>query len=158
MVKKFKDYPNFTPDFTPKEMFQQGVFGGTYFRDIHSNVTNKDHTNAKEEFPKSWFKGVVVDSQICNKELNKYKTTSGTSLRFWEEKGWITSQDPYGWVQWYCRFYQGRRSPDDLRQIKRWEAIAGPDGRFKKWLNTIRKNGKDSPKIKQLLLQWAVSN
>jgi len=158
MVKKFKDHPEFTPDFTPKQIFQQGSFGGTYFRDIHSNVTNKNYTNSKDEFPKSWFKGVTVDSKVCDKKLNKYKTTSGSSLRFWEKKGWIKEQDPYGWIQWYCRFYKGRRSKDDDRQIKRWQGVAGPDGRFKKWLETMRSKGKNSLKIQQLLLQWGVDS
>ena len=34
--------------------------------------------------------------------VNKYKIKCGTSLRFWENKGWIREQDPYGWFQWYC--------------------------------------------------------
>ena len=52
----------------------------------------------------------------------------------------MREQDPYGWVQWYCRFYKGRRIPDDERQIKRWLAFAGPKGRFKKRLiNMIKK-------------------
>ena len=35
-------------------------------------------------------------------------------------------------IEFYCNFYNGRRISDDLRQIKRWIAIAGPDGRFRK--------------------------
>ena len=42
-----------------------------------------------------------------------------TSLRFWENNGWINSIDPYGWFQWYFRFWLGRRSLDDKRQINR---------------------------------------
>lgn len=143
----FSDYPEFKPTLTPKEMFQAGVFGGTYFRDIYSTITKKHYTKAWKEFPKSWFSGVEVDSQECDKELNKYGVKSGTSLRYWERKGWIKPQDPYGWVQWYCRFYKGRRTKDDERQIKRWAGIAGENGRFRK-----RRN---SPVVKQLLLQWA---
>ena len=33
--------------------------------------------------------------------------------------------------RWYCRFFQGRRSPDDERQISRWLGVAGPTGRWK---------------------------
>ena len=93
---------------------------------------------------------------------NKYKVNVGTSLEFWEGKNWITKHDPYGWVQWYCNFYKGRRSPDDRRQINRWKGISGEKGRFRKWLVTLilKKNGKwndktISPKIRQTLQHWA---
>lgn len=88
---------------------------------------------------------------------------AGSSLQTWEDKGWIVEQDPYGWVQWYCRFYAGRRSKDDERQIDRWNKYAGPkSGRCRKNLiNKLKKAGADyddpsvSPVIRQGLLQWA---
>ena len=49
--------------------------------------------------------------------VNKYGVKCGTSLRFWENKGWINKIDPYGLFQWYFRL--GRRSKDDERQINR---------------------------------------
>merc|ERR1719319_1726182 len=54
----------------------------------------------------------------------------------WESSGWMRAQDPYGWFQWYCRFYQGRRSEDDERQVSRWEKCAGLRGRFGRHLST----------------------
>ena len=45
------------------------------------------------------------------------------SLAVWRRSGWIHRQDPRGWFQWYCRYYMGRRSADDVRQIRRWRAI-----------------------------------
>ena len=69
----------------------------------------------------------------------------GTSLRFWESKGWINGIDPYGWFQWYFR------SKVDKRQIKRWKGIIS---RFQGILIKMIKNGKDSPKIRQILLHW----
>ena len=90
--------------------------------------------------------------------INKYGIKCGTSLRFCENKGWINRQDPYGWFQWYCRYYLGRRSNDNKRQIKRWNGIVN---RFKGILVKIikDKNAKFdyyfiSPKIRQILLHW----
>ena len=31
--------------------------------------------------------------------------------------------DPYGWFQWYFRYWLGRRSGDDKRQINIWKGI-----------------------------------
>lgn len=160
----FKDYPNFKPNMTPKQMFKSGVFGGTYWRPIYSGITKKKYKNVHKKYPKSWWQGIPEDyltSCKCDKKKNKYKVKVGTSLKFWEQKKWITKYHPYGWVQWYCDFYQGKRTKDDERQIKRWERLAGTKGRFKKWLITqiIKKKGKwndysISPKIRQTLLQW----
>mgnify|MGYP001412864166 CR=1 FL=1 len=79
----------------------------------------------------------------------------------WEKNNWIVEEDPYGWFQWYCRFYNGRRIDDDERQIKRWLNIAGPNGRFRRRLmNKIIQTGKKyndksvSPVIRQVLLHW----
>ena len=44
-------------------------------------------------------------------------------IRFWENKGCIYPIDPYGWFHWYFRYWVGRRSLDDKRQIERWENV-----------------------------------
>jgi len=162
----FPDHPEFRPNLTPQEIFQAGAFGGTYWRPIKSTITKKSYKNPHLEYPKSWWRGLDPETQltgkICRPKLNKYKVKSGTSLRYWEKKGWIKPQDPYGWIQWYCRFYQGRRTEDDARQIKRWLGIAGNKGRFRNRLILMcHQKGKKyhdisvSPVIRQLLLQWA---
>ena len=38
---KFKDYQDFRPNLTPREMFLKGVFGGGYWRPIYSSIANK---------------------------------------------------------------------------------------------------------------------
>lgn len=62
---------------------------------------------------------------------------------------------------WYCRFFQGRRSFDDERQISRWCKAAGPRGRWKQ--NLIGKCLRDgkafddatvSPVVRQTLQHW----
>jgi hypothetical protein len=164
----FKDYPDFRPNLSPREMFKLGSFGGTYWRPIYSSVTNKNHKNVHKKYPKSWWKGIPDDHLTrpfdnYDTKINKYGVKVGTTLEFWEKKKWIKQIHPYGWVHWYCDFYMGKRGEDDERQIKRWEALAGPRGRFMRFLVTqILKKGdtKDwnnleiSPKIRQVLLHW----
>jgi hypothetical protein len=163
----FVDYPDFTPNLTPIEIFKLGSFGGTYWRPIYSSVTNKKYKNVYKKYPKSWWKDIPKD-YLTNEwkdydiNINKYKVKVGTTLEFWEDKNWITKHHPYGWMQWYCDFYQGKRSLDDERQIRRWKRTAGPNSRFRKWLiNQIKnKNGKYndytiSPKIRQTLQHWS---
>ena len=84
------------------------------------------------------------------------------TLKFWESKGWMKESHPYGWVQWYCDFFNGKRGPDDERQIDRWTKTAGPRSRFRRALiNMIHDKKTDcedvtvSPKIRQTLQHWA---
>lgn len=165
----FVDYPDFTPNLTPRQMFQHGSFGGTYWRPIHSRVTGKSHKNAHKTYPTSWWKGINETTHLTrvwedyDKEINRYKVRVGTTLEYWEDKAWIHPRHPYGWVQWYCGFFMGRRGPDDRRQIDRWKRTAGPRGRFRRRLiNMIRHrrasadDARISPKIRQTLQHWAV--
>lgn len=159
----FSDYPEFAPNLTPKQIFQLGSFGGTYWRPIYSKVTKKHYKNAHHEFA-SWWKGIPesdLSSTKCDLSVNRYGVKSGTTLQYWESKKWIKEQDPYGWVQWYCRFYKGRRTKDDKRQIARWLAFAGPNGRFRLRLIHMCKKAKKrfndesvSPVIRQGLQHW----
>jgi len=164
----FPDYPNFLPNLTPAEVLQLGSFGGTYFRDISSAVTGHTFKGADviREFPKTWFRGLEIDVHVCSptydKSVNKYRVSCGGSLGQWETSGWISSLDPYGWFQWYCRFYLGRRTSDDTRQIKRWLAGQGPKGRFRSRVcGDIVRSGvswddeKVSRVCRQVLQHWA---
>lgn len=162
----FKDYPDFRPNLTPYEIFKMGSFGGTYWRPIYSHVTKKNYKNADLEF--NWH-GISREKLIkpwdeYDINCNKYKVKVGTTLEFWEKSGWIHSQDPYGWVQWFCRFYAGRRTKDDERQIDRWIKTAGPNSRFRKRLINMINNKKTtyndctiSPAIRQTLQHWLSS-
>merc|ERR1712028_239756 len=74
---------------------------------------------------------------------------------------WIAAIDPYGWFQWYCRFYMGRRSTDDERQVNRWKSGHGPKGRFRSQLLTKIivaggdiDNAKVSPVVRQTCQHW----
>lgn len=165
----FEDYPEFTPNLTPREMFELGSFGGTYWRPIYSSIVNKHLSNqhrVKKHNIDELFKGLSDDILTRTKQdikLNKYGVKAGSSLHEWESNGWITKHDPYGWVQWYANFYNGRRIPEeDERQISRWRNFAGPTGRFRRRLiSLIIKNDSTwsdesiSPVIRQGLQHWA---
>lgn len=103
--------PEFKPELTPKEMLALGVFGGKYM------------TDCRDEFPASWFDGAKLSPEGARAELNYFLVHASKPLSYWRAKGWIYADDPRGWFQWYCRYYMGRRCPDDKRQIKRWKAM-----------------------------------
>jgi len=163
----FKDSATFRPNLSPMEVLQQGGFGGTYFRSIDSAVTGLRYqgTEVLGELPKEWIKGLSVSKQLCcqdyDTKVNKYGVKCGGCLGMWESSGWIVSIDPYGWFQWYCRYFQGRRSTDDERQISRWAKSAGITGRFRGQLcnkvlyaNTSVDDRSISPVIRQTLHHW----
>ena len=66
--------------------------------------------------------------------------------------------DPYGWFQWYFRYWLGRRSVDE-RQINRWKRIMSRlRGKSVKTIKNANSKFDDysiSPKIRQILLDWS---
>jgi hypothetical protein len=104
--------PAFRPQLTPKQMQQLGVFGGKYL------------TDCRREFPASWFVRAKLSPARRDARLNYFAVNASQSLAVWRRNGWIRPQDPRGWFQWYCRYYMGRRTADDARQIRRWRAMA----------------------------------
>lgn len=140
MGKNF--HPDFKPELTPKEMLSLGVFGGKYM------------TDCKDEFPKDWFK----DAKLCHEKhdpsLNFFGVNASQPLSVWVKNGWIYPLDPRGWFQWYCRYYIGRRIPEeDMRQIKRWKAITRHISQIKK--NCAPGDLSCRPKQRQVVLHWA---
>jgi hypothetical protein len=104
--------PEFQPQLTPAQMLRLGVFGGKYM------------TDCRREFPKSWFAHAKLSPRGADPACNFFGVDASQPLSEWERKGWIHPDDPRGWFQWYCRYYIGRRIPEeDRRQIGRWKAI-----------------------------------
>jgi hypothetical protein len=133
--------PEFTPDLTPKEMLTLGVFGGKYM------------TDCRDEFPADWFLQAKLSPERHDPELNFFGVNASQPLSVWRENHWIYHEDPRGWFQWYCRYYLGRRGPDDERQIKRWKGMKRHIAQIKKHCDkgdlSCRK------KQRQALLNWA---
>jgi hypothetical protein len=133
--------PEFEPELTPAEMLRLGVFCGKYM------------TDCRKEFPASWFKQAKLSrKRACS--LNFFGVDASQPLSVWRRKGWIHDDDPRGWFQWYCRYYMGRRMPDeDRRQIKRWKAI-------RRHVRQLQKNCEPGDltcrkRQRQALLHWA---
>jgi hypothetical protein len=85
---------DFHPNVTPEEVLLGGAFGGTYFRNIHSAVTNvhfigmdviKD-TLAPEWISKFDSKSIraKLTSSTYHTSINKFKAKCGGSLGMWE--------------------------------------------------------------------------
>ena len=109
---------HFSANKMPLEVIKEDTSGGTYFRYIYSGVTGKWYRKSWKEFDQL----ENIDQKFCCSDyydvsVHKYGVKCGTSLRFWENKGWINAIDPYGWFQWYFRYWLGRRSEDDERKI-----------------------------------------
>ncbi len=104
--------PEFRPELTPAAMLRLGIFAGKYM------------TDCGREFPHSWFARAKLADGRRDPALNCFGVDASQPLSEWRRRGWIYRDDPRGWFQWYCRYYMGRRLPDeDVRQIKRWKAI-----------------------------------
>jgi hypothetical protein len=134
-------HPDFRPDLTPREMLSLGVFGGKYL------------TDCRAEFPASWYANAKLCHERHDPALNFFGVNASQPLAVWRKKGWIYREDPRGWFQWYCRYYLGRRCPDDERQIRRWSALR----RHVAQLRGACRPGDLScrPRQRQALLHWA---
>jgi hypothetical protein len=134
--------PEFKPGLTPAEMLRLGVFGGKYL------------TDCRNEFPKSWFAKAKLSPDGRDPKLNFFGVDASQPLSVWRKKGWLHPDDPRGWFQWYCRYYMGRRMPDeDARQIKRWKLI-------RRHVRQVQKNCEPGDvfcrrRQRQALLHWA---
>lgn len=139
--------PAFKPELTPKEMLKLGVFGGAYFDGVDGLIP--------DDLPRSWFAGVELSPDgKKHHEYNYFGINASQPLSVWRKKGWIDARDPHGWFQWYCRYYLGRRIPEeDKRQIGRWKAIRRHIAQVKRHCRKGDANCR--PKQRQAILHWA---
>jgi hypothetical protein len=134
--------PEFKPELSPQEMLRLGIFCGKYM------------TDSRDEFPASWFSHAKLAGGRRDCSLNCFGVDASQPLAVWRAKGWLRPDDPRGWFQWYCRYYMGRRMPEeDRRQIKRWKAI-------RRHIRQIERNCQPGDltcrrRQRQALLHWA---
>ena len=150
---------DFSPNKKHVEIIKGGAFGCTYYGDIYSGINEKQYKKSWKEFDQ--LKDIDQEfycSDFYDASVNKYGVECGAQLRFWENKGWINKTDPYGWFQWYFRYWLGRKSEDDERQINGWKRIVN---KFRgKLIKMIKDSGSKFddysilPKIRQILLHW----
>ncbi len=131
----------FRPELTPRELLSLGVFGGKYM------------TDCTGEFPRSWFAGAKLSPERHDAKLNFFGVAASQPLAVWQKKGWLYREDPRGWFQWYCRYYMGRRCPDDERQIRRWKAMKRHLAQIK--AGCAKRDLDCRRKQRQALLHWA---
>ena len=78
-------------------LIKEWAFGRSYFRDVCSGGNNKSYKNSRKELDEL---ENVDQNYYCSNfydvDVNKYKVICGTSLRFWENKGYTNPIDPYG--------------------------------------------------------------
>ena len=134
-------HAGFRPELTPQRMLELGVFGGKYL------------TDCGDEFPFGWFTNAKLCHERHEPTLNFFGINASQPLAVWRKKGWIYHEDPRGWFQWYCRYYMGRRSADDERQIRRWRAIRRHIAQIEK--NCDRHDLECRRKQRQAILHWA---
>jgi hypothetical protein len=145
----------FKPNLTPKEILYLGAFGGAYFgrRELEGDY---DYQSLFKETLEGVSPHLFLGSKYKPK-MNRFKVRSGMGYDYWKEKGWMHDDDPYGWFEWYVKYYNGRRHSDDDRQIHRWKGVCGVNGR---WRNRIynrileTNDWNISPRIQQTLLHW----
>lgn len=116
-ISDLKEKYGFDPDLSPLEMIELGIMGGKYFNDV---VRDTEYPLRIRILIKSNSAGYGAPR---NPKINYFKVNASSSLPYWKTHGLINPIDPRGWIEWFIRTWYGRRSEDDLRQIKRWKMM-----------------------------------
>lgn len=141
----FPDHPEFRPNISPRDMFLAGILGGTYWRKLKNPFDSKYYVNdykkieSLKDLPES-----IMSSSVYSTDKNKYKVKAGSSFETWLSHGWLRPTAFRGWINWYSLFWEGVRTDDDTRQIKRWQSFMKRFGSRNPMSDTIKQN----------LLEW----
>ena len=152
---------DFYPYLTPTDILKNGAFGGSYFG-VGDLKGDYDYQSLFMET----LSGVPSSDYLGDKykpKHNLFKVRSGMDYQYWTKMNWMHPDDPYGWFEWYLKYFNGRRHEDDDRQIRRWQDFCGVNGRWRKRIyQRIYETGgwgalgnqEVSPRIQQSLLHW----
>ena len=81
-VISFSDWPDFKPNMTPREIFFEGSFGGSYWRPIFSSVVSKRLSDQHLEF-EEWWEGIedrMMTNSDYDRNRNRFGVNCGTPL------------------------------------------------------------------------------
>lgn len=150
------EYPDFKPCFTPKQMLQLGVFGGTALNSI--SVRDRIPINIIREVNRSQFTQMIpVDT------INYYKQSFPKRFRPNKMPPDISRMHPGGWFEWFCRFSEGFESIADRYRINQWKDellvlsyyIRNSPANPSKQENFMDNNVPELVKWRQYLLEYA---
>ena len=155
-------YESYISDNRWIDNIDESILPSRFFLDFFNKDTIEDIKkipNFSRSIGKSGPVGVFEPTDLFNADYNYYKVKAGLDYEWWYKKGLIHEDDPHGWVEWYIKFFYGRRHFDDDRQIKRWKSFTARQGGM--FWSLCKKYNKDSissstyPKLRQGLLQWS---
>ena len=98
---------HFNPNTSPREMFEEGIMGGSYFG------PNAGPESKMDRIIEVFFRGMDKDLYMASTyrpKRNKFKVRSGMPYSYWKKMNWFSERDPYGWIEWYIKFTMGLRS------------------------------------------------
>ncbi len=105
-----------------QSQYPSGAHRNPNFIALHEDYPHKEkQSEFKPDFTPKELKELGVFDEVYGggKQL--------ASMDKWPEH-WLHPQDPKGWLQWYERYNEGRRTDDDARQIKRWKSFKARHG------------------------------
>lgn len=93
---------------------------------------------------------IIENTQDLREEYNALYGKVGprlASMKAWP-KEWIPESSGLGWLDWYVQYANGKRTPDDEQQIKRWKLFKA------RHAPAFIKN--PTPKRALMLRNWAI--
>lgn len=132
---------------SPGLMLRFGAFDGAYF---HTD------TGARKGLPLWWF-NTPWYTEKPDKDNNYFKVSASQPWETWRDNGWLPRGYNLGWFHWFCFYYLGKTSSDevDRKQIARARSFIARQGS-----KSIDQCGGDLTKklrLRQSLLNWGSS-